>query len=153
MANGGDRATGGAGAVIPAVVPPVARIAGRTFGNRSYVDHSARVFTQSRTVRFREMEYAVPVDQLVPAFRDIQHLIAERGWRISFPLEVRVAAGDDRWLSTAYGRDSAYLAVHRYWREDPSEYFGAVEALMGARGGRPHWGKEHGLDAEALRAR
>jgi FAD-linked oxidoreductase len=153
LANGVYRVTCAAGAVVPAVIPPVARIAGRTFGNRTYVDHSARVFTQSRTVRFREMEYAVPVDRLVPAFRDIQRLISERGWRISFPVEVRVAAADDRWLSTAYGRDSAYLAVHRYWREDPAEYFGAVEELMLAHGGRPHWGKEHGLDAEALRAR
>lgn len=153
LANGVYRVTCAAGAVVPAVIPPVARIAGRTFGNRTYVDHSARVFTQNRTVRFREMEYAVPVDELVPAFRDIQNLIAERGWRISFPLEVRMAAGDDRWLSTAHGRDTAYIAVHRYWREDPTEYFGAVETLMRARGGRPHWGKEHGLDAEALSAR
>ena len=68
-------------------------------------------------------------------------------------MEVRVAAADDRWLSTAYERDSAYFAVHRYWREDPTEYFEAVEELMTAHGGRPHWGKEHGLGADALRAR
>jgi FAD-linked oxidoreductase len=153
LANGVYRATCAAGSVVPAVIPPVARIAGRTFGNRTYVDSSPRVFTQSRTVRFREMEYAVPVDRLVPAFRDVQRLIAGRGWRISFPIEVRVAAGDDRWLSTAYGRDTAYVAVHRYWRENPAPYFAAVEEIMGHHGGRPHWGKEHGLDAAALRDR
>src|SRR3546814_13583529 len=101
MANGVYRATCAAGAVIPAVVPPVARITGRTFGNRSYVDHSARVFTQSRTVRFREMAYAVPVDQLVPAIRDIQHLIAERGSRIPLPPELHVATGTDRGFASA----------------------------------------------------
>ena len=31
-----------------------------------------------------------------------------------FPVEVRVAAADDIWLSTAYGRDSAYVAIHQY---------------------------------------
>jgi D-arabinono-1,4-lactone oxidase len=29
-------------------------------------------------------------------------------------VEVRVAAADDIWLSTAYGRDTAYVAIHQY---------------------------------------
>ncbi|QEW03651.1 D-arabinono-1,4-lactone oxidase [Microbacterium lushaniae] len=153
MANGVYRVTCAAGAVVPAAIPPVSRLAGRTFGNRTYTDHSARVFTQHRSVRFREMEYAVPAERLVIVMRQLQDLILERGWRISFPVEVRVAAADDRWLSTAYERDSAYFAVHRYWREDPAEYFEAVEELMTAHAGRPHWGKEHDLDADALRER
>jgi FAD/FMN-containing dehydrogenase len=141
------------GAVVPAAVRPVNALAGRTFGNRTYVDHAPRVFTQRRTVRFREMEYAVPVETLPAAFRAVRELIDRSGWRISFPIEVRVAAGDDRWLSTAHGRDSGYIAVHRYWREDPTAYFGAVEEILAGLGGRPHWGKEHGLDAVALRER
>ena len=44
-------------------------------------------------------------------------LIEQRGWRISFPIEVRSAAADDLWMSTAYGRDTGYIAVHRYYRE------------------------------------
>ena len=32
---------------------------------------------------------------------------------------------DDRWLSTAYGRETAYLAAHRYVREPWADYFGA----------------------------
>ncbi len=153
MANGVYRVTCGAGAVMPALVAPVNALAGRTFGNRTYVDASPQVFTQSRTVRFREMEYAVPVEHLAAAFSDVRALIAERDWRISFPLEVRVAASDDLLLSTAHGRASGYIAVHRYWREDPTAYFDAVEEIMARYGGRPHWGKEHGLDAAALRAR
>jgi FAD/FMN-containing dehydrogenase len=111
------------------------------------------VLTQSRTVRFREMEYALPQDQVVPAFREVQALVEQRGWRIEFPVEVRFAAADDRWLSTAHARDSAYIAVHRYWRHDPREYFEAVERIMLAYGGRPHWGKLHTLDADQLRER
>jgi FAD/FMN-containing dehydrogenase len=99
------------------------------------------------------MEYALPVAQARPAFEALRALVDERGWRISFPVEVRFAAADDRWLSTAHGRDSAYIAVHRYWRDDPREYFDAVEHIMLDLGGRPHWGKMHTLDAAALRDR
>ena len=66
---------------------------------------------------------------------------------------MRFAAPDDLWLSTAHGRESGYIAVHRYWREDPTEYFEAVEQIMLGFGGRPHWGKMHTLDAAALRDR
>jgi FAD-linked oxidoreductase len=152
LANGVYRLTCATGTVVPATVAPVARIASRQMGNRAYADASHRVFTQSRTVRFREMEYAVPLEHLAPAFAAVRALIDERGWRISFPVEVRVAAADGLWLSTASGRDSGYIAVHRYWREDPTEYFRAVEDVLTGFGGRPHWGKEHTLGAEELRA-
>jgi len=142
-----------AGATIPALVPPINRLSARIWGNREFTDASARVFATNRSVRFREMEYAVPVENLRPAFDAMRTLIEERGWRIGFPVEVRVAAADDRWLSTAHGRDSGYIAVHRYWREDPTEYFEAVEEIMLGFEGRPHWGKMHTLSADALRTR
>lgn len=153
LANGVYRAACGVGARVPAVVPPFSRLAVTLTGNRDYTDRSNRVFTQSRTVRFREMEYALPAAAVRQAFDELRALIRARGWRISFPVEVRFAAGDDRWLSTAYERDSGYIAVHRYWREDPTEYFTAVEKIMLAHGGRPHWGKMHTLDADQLRER
>ncbi|MCC4266529.1 D-arabinono-1,4-lactone oxidase [Microbacterium schleiferi] len=153
LANGVYRAVCGVGARVPAVVPPFSRLAVKLTGNRDYTDRSNRVFTQSRTVRFREMEYALPAAAVRPAFDEMRALIRARGWRISFPVEVRFAAGDDRWLSTAHDRGSGYIAVHRYWREDPTEYFTAVEQIMLAHGGRPHWGKMHTLDADQLRER
>nr|WP_274638017.1 D-arabinono-1,4-lactone oxidase [Microbacterium bovistercoris] len=140
-----------AAAVIPAITPPFSRLAVRLTGNREYTERSDRVFTQHRGVRFREMEYALPLEQLRPAFDALRALIHERGWRISFPVEVRVAAADELWMSTAHGRTTAYIAVHRYWRENPTAYFEAVEQIMLERGGRPHWGKMHTLDAARLR--
>ncbi|MFJ2550614.1 D-arabinono-1,4-lactone oxidase [Microbacterium sp. NPDC087591] len=153
LSNGVYRVVCAAGQVVPAVTPPFSRLAVRLTGNREYTDLSNRVLTQSRTVRFREMEYALPAENVVSAFRAVQALIAQRGWRIEFPIEVRFAAEDDRWLSTAHGRASGYIAVHRYWRADPTVYFEAVEEIMLAHGGRPHWGKLHTLDAEQLRGR
>ena len=153
LSNGVYRVVCVAGRGAPAITPPFSRLAVRLTGDRRYTDVSHRVLTQSRTVRFREMEYALPAENVVPAFRAVQALIAQRGWRIEFPIEVRFAQEDDRWLSTAHGRSTGYIAVHRYWRNDPTVYFEAVEQIMLEYEGRPHWGKLHTLSAEQLRER
>jgi L-gulono-1,4-lactone dehydrogenase len=139
------------GNALPALVPPVNRLAAKLTGDREFTDMSTSVFTTQRRVRFREMEYALPREAVPEALRDIERLIAARGWRISFPLEVRVAAPDDLWLSTAHGRETGYIAVHRYFKEPFGVYFRGVEEIFKAYGGRPHWGKIHTLDAGALR--
>lgn len=153
IGNGVHRVACASGTMVPALVPRINRLSAKVWGSREFTDASARVFATHRSVRFREMEYAVPVESLQPAFEAVRALIDERGWRIGFPIEVRVAAADDRWLSTAHDRASGYIAVHRYWREDPTEYFEAVEDIMLGFGGRPHWGKMHTLGADALRTR
>lgn len=153
VGGGLHRVACAAGAAVPPLVPPINRVSARIWGNREFTDASARVFATRRSVRFREMEYALPVANVRPAFEAVRALIDARGWRVGFPVEVRFAAPDDRWLSTAHDRASAYIAVHRYWREDPAEYFEAVEEIMLRFDGRPHWGKMHTLDADALRPR
>ncbi|MEJ3404636.1 D-arabinono-1,4-lactone oxidase [Rathayibacter sp. YIM 133350] len=150
MANGAYRVLCALGRLAPASVPGTARLAERFSGNRDFTDVSTSVFVTNRTVRFREMEYALPRAAVPDAVREVRRLIDRKGWRVSFPMEVRSAAADDLWLSTASGRESGYVAVHRYHREDPTEYFTAVEAIMRAHDGRPHWGKMHSLEAEQL---
>ena len=120
---------------------------------RTYSDLSNRVFVTRRAVRFREMEYALPLDAVPQAVREIGAMIERQRLRISFPVEVRAAAADDRFLSTAHSRESGYIAVHRYWREDPTRYFREVEAIFQDHGGRPHWGKMHTLGETTLRER
>ncbi len=153
MANGVFAATCATGTVLPAAVPAINRLATKLTGNREFTEPSASVFTTQRSVRFREMEYALPREAIPDAVRAIRSLIDSRGWRISFPIEVRAAAADDLWLSTAYERTSGYIAVHRYWREGHHEYFRAVEDLLRYHDGRPHWGKIHFQDAASLAAR
>lgn len=150
LSNGLYRVTCATGVVVPAVVPHVNRLADKLTGNRTFTDASHRVFTTSRTVRFREMEYGIPAEHIPAAVRDIEELIEREGWSISFPIEVRFAASDDLWLSTAYGRATGYIAVHRYYRERPTAYFAAVERILRGYGGRPHWGKMHTQDAADL---
>ncbi|MEO7374916.1 MAG: D-arabinono-1,4-lactone oxidase [Terrimesophilobacter sp.] len=139
------------GTLVPAVTPGVNRLATRLTGHRQFTDSSASVFTTRRLVRFREMEYALPRSAVPAALQAVRAVIERWQWRISFPIEVRVAAADDLWLSTAYGRDTGYIAVHRYYRDDYHQYFRAVEEIMRDYGGRPHWGKIHFQDAVFLR--
>jgi FAD-linked oxidoreductase len=152
LANGLFRATCAAGRAVPALVPRVNRLAGSLSSRRDYSDASHRVFVSHRSVRFHEMEYALPREQVPDAVREVRALIEKRRWQISFPLEVRSAAADDIWLSSGFGRDTGYIAAHRYFREDPTEYFAGVEAIMRAHDGRPHWGKMHDQSADSLRA-
>jgi FAD/FMN-containing dehydrogenase len=69
---------------------------------------------------------------------------------VMFPVEVRVAAADDIWLSTAYGRDTAYIAIHQYTGLPYRAYFDVFESVVATVAGRPHWGKLHTLDAGRL---
>ncbi|MHA6693108.1 D-arabinono-1,4-lactone oxidase [Homoserinimonas sp. A520] len=150
LANGVFAVTCSVGRAVPFSVPAINRVATRLTGNREFTDLSTSVFTTQRSVRFREMEYALPLAAVPQAVRDIRQLISSRGWKVSFPIEVRAAASDNLWMSTAYGRATGYIAVHRYWREDYREYFAAVERIMRQFGGRPHWGKIHTLNSTTL---
>ena len=60
LSNGVYRVACAAGQVIPAITPSFSRLAVRLTGDREYTELSHRVLIQSRTVRFREMEYAIP---------------------------------------------------------------------------------------------
>ena len=151
MSNTVFRGIVNVGRAVPALIPPINRLAVKLTGDREFTDASASVFASDRTVRFREMEYALPVAAVPDAVRAVRALIDAKGWRISFPIEVRSSAADELWLSTATGRATGYVAVHRYYREDPTEYFREVEAIMRAHDGRPHWGKLHNRTAEDLR--
>ncbi len=128
---------------VPAAIPAINQLSARALSARRYVDTSHRVFTSPRRVRFVEMEYAIPAETLPDVLREIRATVRQRGHRISFPIEVRFSPPDDVWLSTAYGRDTAYVAVHVYRGSPYEDYFADLEAVFTAVQGRPHWGKLH----------
>jgi L-gulonolactone oxidase len=134
----------------PALVPRLNELSGRALSARTFSDVPHRVFTSPRRVRFREMEYAVPREDALGALREVRALVDRSGWRISFPVEVRTAPADDIALSTASGRDSAYLAFHVNRDTDHRPYFEAVERVLRDYDGRPHWGKLHTRTAADL---
>jgi L-gulono-1,4-lactone dehydrogenase len=138
------------GYLAPRAIATVNSLASRALSARAYTDAAYKVFTSPRRVRFKEQEYAIPRDHLAEVLGEIRALFNRRDWLISFPIEVRVTPADDLWLSTASGRDSAYIAFHVYHPSPHQEYFRDTEAIMTAVGGRPHWGKMHTRDADYL---
>ena len=153
LSNGLFELTCRVGRAAPAAIPRLNRLAAKALAARTYTDLAPAVFTSPRRVRFCEMEYALPRAELPAVVHELRTLPERHGLRISFPMEVRVAPADDVALSTASGRDTAYVAVHCYRKTDFTAYFNAVEQIMGAVAGRPHWGKLHSLGAEQLRER
>ncbi|WP_217129016.1 D-arabinono-1,4-lactone oxidase [Streptomyces sp. AC558_RSS880] len=150
LSNGVFQAANWVGRAVPATVPAIARISSRALSARTYTDIPYKVFTSPRRVRFVEMEYAVPREALVETLRELKAMVDRSPLRVSFPVEVRTAPADDITLSTASGRDSAYIAVHMFKGTPYQGYFTAAERIFTAHEGRPHWGKIHTRDTEYL---
>ena len=117
------------------------------------MDRSYRIFATPRSVRFTEMEYAVPREHAVEAIRAVRALVEDRELPVSFPFEVRFVAPDDAFLSPAGGRETCYIASHVFQGMEYEPFMRGVEEIMDGFGGRPHWGKRHFQTAETLRPR
>ena len=137
------------GRLFPTLIPKLATILPSS-GRVEYVNVSHRIFSSKRLVKFYEMEYAISLHSLVPALREVMSMVDDRGFRISFPVEVRCTGSDDIPFSTSTNRRSAYIAVHMFKGSEYGEYFSAVEAILRKYEGRPHWGKIHNLNANDI---
>jgi FAD-linked oxidoreductase len=112
------------------------------------ITYSHQMYATERWVKFQEMEYSIPAEHFVTVLQTIKQTISEQHFAVNFPLECRFVKGDDIDLSPAYGRDSAYIAVHMYKGMAYKSYFEAIEAIFRQYDGRPHWGKMHTLKRE-----
>ena len=131
LANGLFAVVCAVGTVGAAATPRLAWLTDKLTGNRDFTDFST-VGVHERTAGCASARWSTRSRsrRCPTAVREVRALIERKGWHITFPIEVRAAASDDNWLSTAYGRETGYIAVHRYYREDPTEYFAAVEQIM-----------------------
>jgi FAD-linked oxidoreductase len=115
------------------------------------VSPSWQSYTSERRVRFNEMEYHLPREDWLAAFREIRDTVERDFPECFFPFEVRFVKGDDIWLSPFYQRDCVSIAVHRFYEEDYQPMFSALEPIFRKYGGRPHWGKLNTLTTEEAR--
>jgi L-gulono-1,4-lactone dehydrogenase len=137
----------------PALIPRFTSFAARMMSQGEHLDRSYRIFANHRTIRFTEMEYAIPRADGPDALRQVLELIERERIRVPMPIECRVVAADDAFLSPSHERDTTYIAVHQYRGMEWRPYFEAVEQIMGPLGGRPHWGKRHFQTAATLTER
>ncbi|MBM7333045.1 D-arabinono-1,4-lactone oxidase [Alloalcanivorax marinus] len=110
-----------------------------------------RIYANRRTVRFNEMEYTVPAERGIECLRKVCDTLRQQDLNVFFPIEFRYVAADDSLLSMFSGRPGASLSVHQYYKQDHRPVFAAVEPVLRACEGRPHWGKLHSLGARELR--
>ena len=133
LSNGVYAAVNEVGRLRPRWVPGLNRLSTRVLSRREYDDLAPRVFASSRRVRFVESEYAVPAEAAASVVQELRDWVdRHEDVAVQFPVEVRFAAADDVWLSTAYGRDTAYVAVHQFHRSPARRYFRAFADIARA---------------------
>ena len=117
---------------------------------RKNIHYSHLLYATIRLVKFQEMEYNVPLEVFPEVAQEIKKRITDKKHNTHFPTENRFVKGDDIWLSPAYKRKSAYIAVHVFKGMEYLRYFKDMEDIFKDYGGRPHWGKMHFRRAEEL---
>lgn len=143
MENGVFGAVLKIGSRFPKLKKTISRSIAKTFPKGTTIHYSHKVYATVRQVRFKEMEYNIPIAHFDACMREIKATIEEREYFVFFPVECRFVKADDCWLSPAYQRDSAYIAVHTVPNMPHNPYFEELEAIFKRYEGRPHWGKMH----------
>jgi FAD/FMN-containing dehydrogenase len=138
--------------IFPTSAPTISKISARGLSTTSEVNYSHRLYATPRAVRFQEMEYNIPSEHFPAVLNEIRACIDKHKFAVHFPIECRFVHADDIWLSPAYQRPSAYIAVHMYKGMAYQEYFRQIEEIFRRFQGRPHWGKLHTQNAESLAA-
>ena len=136
--------------IVPLLTPPTRLLATKVLGRREYTAFSHEVFVHGRRPRFVETEYAVPAAAAGQVLTELKSWMDSSSARITHPLKLRYSAPDDVWMSPSYQRQSAWISAQQYQMMDHSAYFDAVEDVVSAHDGRPHWGKLHRLGAKSL---
>lgn len=99
---------------------------------------------------FHEMEYFLPIEDSREILGEMRKLMF--GWlpHSIYPLEIRVVAAEEAWMSPNFRRDNLVVSISgkpgtEYW-----PYLRACDSLFAEFRGRPHWGKIHFMTADRL---
>ena len=114
-------------------------------------DAGWKLLATSRPTKFNEMEYHIPLDKGIETLRKVLEKMESRKDAF-FPIEARVTAPDDAWLSPFNDGHRFSIAIHAQANENYGFFFTEFEPIFRAAGGRPHWGKLHSLTANDLSA-
>lgn len=133
------------------LTPTIQRLLGRFIEDSVKQGPAWKVYGNVRTVRFNEMEYAVPADDGVSTLKQVCAAIRDNNINVMFPIEFRYVRADNSMIGMFSQRDSATISVHQYAKQDAAPLFQSVETLLQKAGGRPHWGKIHSMSAEQLK--
>ena len=93
------------------------------------------------------VEIGVPLDLAGGLIKKIKDWHADTRPRMHYPVILRSTGPSSAWLSPSGGQDTCYFGFVVYYADDGSlseegeSFLHAVEQVLAAEGGRPHWGK------------
>ena len=99
---------------------------------------------------FHEVEYFLPLDQARAILSEMRQLMFEWLPLSVYPLEIRVVAADEAWISPNYQRENLVVSISGEPGTDYWTYLHACDQLFAEFAGRPHWGKIHFMTASRL---
>lgn len=134
--------------MFPKLSKSVSKLSASGIPSIEKIGASHHIYATPRLVRFNEMEYFIPIEHMEAVLCEISETIEREKFAVHFPIECRFVKGDDIWLSPAYKRDSAVIAVHMFKGMPDEKYFQAMEEILQRYEGRPHWGKKHTFTKE-----
>ena len=117
------------------------------------VDRSYRIYPAVFEPNFHELEYFVPIGDGPTAVAAMRKLMLASQPDARFPMEVRMVAADDAFLSSQHGTATTVISVSGVPGMDYWGYLRDVDRLLDEFGARVHWGKLHFLTREQLLAR
>lgn len=137
----------------PFTIPALQRLMMRVSGKPSQRSGPAwQIFPADRSIRFEEMEYELARADGIPALRDTIAYIRRKRLPVTFPIEFRLVAGDDIWMSPFNRGPGASISFHQYARMPWRDLFREVEPVLRGASGRPHWAKRHTLGTPDVHA-
>jgi len=93
------------------------------------------------------VEIGIPLARAGEIIRQIKGWHSETQPHMHYPIILRCTGPSESWLSPSYGADTCFFGFVVYYAEDGSlseegvSFLQAIEKVLAAEGGRPHWGK------------
>jgi len=115
---------------------------------QEYSGWAIDVLPKERSLKFDEMEYALPQEVGPQCFLEVRKMIKEKfrrdvAWRVLY----RTVKADDFYISPCSERDTVTISLHQNVGYPIMDFFRSIEPVFLHYGGRPHWGKKHTLKA------
>lgn len=119
-------------------------------GSHERMDRSYRIYPMVYDPNFHEVEYFLPLERWRDILVEMRRLMLRWHPLSIYPLEIRVVAGEEAWMSPNYHRDNLVVSISGQPGVDYWPYLRACDSLFAEFGGRPHWGKLHFMTADRL---
>jgi FAD/FMN-containing dehydrogenase len=114
------------------------------------IDRSYRIYPMIYDPNFHEVEYFLPIEQTREIMGEMRKLMMRWLPLSVYPLEIRVVARDEAWMSPNYRRDNLVVSISGEPGTDYWPYLRACDSLFAEYGGRPHWGKIHFMTPDRI---